>query len=95
MEEVGIRIHELRYFGSQPWPFPRSLMVGFTARYHSGEIRPDPAEIEDARFFAPDEMPPLPPGMSIARRLIDDFLERIAGRDGAASRRTSGGDATA
>ncbi len=79
MEEVGIRVGGLRYFGSQPWPFPRSLMVGFTASYESGEIRPDPVEIEDARWFPPDDLPPLPPKMSIARRLIDDFLDRVSG----------------
>lgn len=82
MEEVGLRVGRLRYFGSQPWPFPCSLMVGFTARYEGGEIRPDPAEIDDARWFAPDDLPPLPPKMSIARALIDDFLARTAASGG-------------
>ena len=70
-EELGIRIHHLRYFGSQPWPFPNGLMVGFRAEYLSGELRPDPAELEDARWFTPDDLPMLPSPMSIARRMID------------------------
>jgi NAD+ diphosphatase len=70
-EELGIRIHHLRYFGSQPWPFPNGLMVGFRAEYRSGELRPDPAELEDARWFTQDDLPLLPSPMSIARRMID------------------------
>src|SRR5512136_2294147 len=54
-EEVGIGIKNLRYFGSQPWPFPSSLMVGFTAEYDGGEIRLEESEIADAGWFAPDE----------------------------------------
>jgi NAD+ diphosphatase len=71
MEEVGITITDLRYFGSQPWPFPHSLMIGFTARYAGGEIRFDSKEIEDARWFHLDRLPEIPPPLSIARRLID------------------------
>ena len=77
-EEVGVAVEDIRYFGSQPWPFPNSLMLGFTARYAGGDLRPDPAEIEDAGWYAPDALPQLPPRLSIARRLIDDFLERRA-----------------
>ena len=73
-EEVGVRVGELRYFGSQPWPFPHSLMVGFRARWLSGEIRIDAKEIADAQWFRPDAMPKIPPPLSIARRLIDSFL---------------------
>lgn len=73
-EEVGIEIAEPRYWGSQPWPFPHSLMVGFTADYRSGELAPDPEEIADAGWFAADALPPLPPGLSIARKLIDDWV---------------------
>lgn len=73
-EEVGIEIANLRYFGSQPWPFPHSLMVGFTADYAGGELTPDPEEIADAGWFSADALPELPPGLSIARRLIDDWL---------------------
>lgn len=75
-EEVGVRIDNLRYFGSQPHPFPHSLMVGFVADWRSGDIRIDPTEIEDARWFAPDALPALPSRMSIARALIDDFVRR-------------------
>jgi NAD+ diphosphatase len=70
-EEVGVRIGELRYFGSQPWPFGRSLMVGFLARHAGDEIAVDGTEIEEARWFSRDELPVLPPRISIARRLID------------------------
>jgi NAD+ diphosphatase len=70
-EEVGIAIRDLRYFGSQPWPFPNSLMIGFTATYDSGEIRIDPNELEDAAWFSKQALPTLPSKMSIARRLID------------------------
>jgi NAD+ diphosphatase len=72
-EEVGIRIQDIRYFGSQPWPFPNSLMIGFTARYASGEIRLEEREIAEAGWFPADALPEVPPRMSIARRLIDWF----------------------
>ena len=75
LEEVGIRIKNIRYFGSQPWPFPNSLMIGFTAEYDSGEFALEEAEIAEAGWFAADEFPGLPPKMSIARRLIDWFAE--------------------
>lgn len=74
-EEVGIRIKNIRYFGSQPWPFPDSLMIGFTAEYESGEITPDEAEISDAGWFEPDNLPTIPGEISIARQLIDWFVE--------------------
>jgi NAD+ diphosphatase len=74
LEEVGIRIANLRYFGSQPWPFPHSLMVAFTAEYAGGEIALDDGEIAEAGWFAADALPQLPPRMSIARRLIDWFV---------------------
>jgi|SRR6185369_4033274 len=75
-EEVGVTLSDVRYFGSQPWPFPNSLMVGFTAQWAAGELQPQPGEIEDARWFHPDALPLLPAPMSIARKLIDDFLRR-------------------
>ncbi len=75
-EETGIEIQNLAYFGSQPWPFPNSLMIGFTAQYASGIIELEDAEIADAQWFSPDDLPLLPGKISIARRLIDDFLER-------------------
>lgn len=77
LEESGIHVKDIRYFGSQPWPFPNSLMLGFTARYDSGEIVLDDDEIEDARWFPADDMPPFFPGrMSISQWLIHDFLDR-------------------
>jgi NAD+ diphosphatase len=70
-EEVGIEITNLRYFGSQPWPFPDSLMVAFFADYAGGTIQPDPLEIEAAGWFLRDDLPLLPEPVSIARQLID------------------------
>jgi len=78
-EEAGIEISDIRYFGSQPWPFTGSLMIGFTARWAAGEIVADPREIADADWFAPDELPRIPPKLSIARALIDDFVRRHGG----------------
>jgi NAD+ diphosphatase len=75
-EEVGISLKDIKYFGSQPWPFPHSLMIGFTATYASGEIVMDDSEIEDAGWFTVDSLPPLPGKISIARKLIDGFIEK-------------------
>lgn len=75
-EEVGVHIHNIRYFGSQPWPFPNSLMIGFTAEYAGGEISLEESEIAEAGWFSPGAMPQLPPKISIARRLIDSYLGR-------------------
>ncbi len=75
-EEVGINVKNVRYFGSQPWPFPHSLMVGFTAVYNSGDIILEEAEIADAGWFTKDTLPNIPPPISIARRLIDDFTNQ-------------------
>jgi NAD+ diphosphatase len=74
-EETGISVKEIRYFGSQPWPFPHSLMIGFTASYASGQIMLSDEENVDAGWFTVDNMPSLPEKISIARRLIDSFLE--------------------
>ena len=73
LEEVSISVKNIRYFGSQPWPFPDSLMVGFTAEYAGGEIQADGVEISHADWFAPDRLPLLPPSISISRELIDWF----------------------
>ena len=76
-EEVGAEIRNLRYFGSQPWPFPDSLMIGFTAEYAGGKLRFEDEEIEDARWFSAENMPELPPRLSIARAMIDHFLKQM------------------
>lgn len=73
-EEVGLRIRNLRYFGSQPWPFPHSLMIAYHAEFESGEISVDGVEIEAANWFDIGELPRLPARISIARRLIDSAL---------------------
>lgn len=70
-EEVGIAVDGVRYWGSQPWPFPHSLMLGCRASYAGGGIVCEPGEIAAADWFEPDALPPIPPGMSIARRMID------------------------
>jgi NAD+ diphosphatase len=70
-EESNIRIKNLRYVGSQPWPFPRSLMIGFIAEYASGEIRVDSKELESAEWFPFDRLPNLPSEISISRALIE------------------------
>jgi NAD+ diphosphatase len=75
-EEAGVVIGDIRYFGSQPWPFTGSLMIGFTARWASGEIQADPTELADADWFEPHALPTVPPKLSIARELIDDFVRR-------------------
>jgi NAD+ diphosphatase len=75
-EEVGVEVGNVRYWGSQPWPFPHSLMVGFTAEWVSGEIVCDPTEIVDAQWFTRDALPNIPPRISIARKLIDAWLEQ-------------------
>ena len=79
-EEVGVEVGELRYFGSQPWPFPHSLMVAFTAEYAGGALRPDGIEIEEAAWFDAEALPGLPPSVSISRRLITSVAADLARR---------------
>lgn len=76
MEEVGIGIKNIRYYGSQPWPFPDSLMLGFTAEFSEGEIIVDGVEIEDAGWFTIDEIPDIPGNTSISGKLIRHFIDR-------------------
>jgi NAD+ diphosphatase len=77
-EEVSVEVGELRYFGSQSWPFPNSLMIAFTAEWKAGEIRADPAEIADAQWFDIDALPEMPPPkVSISRALIDATVQRL------------------
>jgi NAD+ diphosphatase len=78
-EEVGIDLADVTYWASQPWPFPHSLMLGFNARYAGGELVLDEREIVDANWYAHDDLPSIPPGLSIARRLIDDWVARCRG----------------
>lgn len=76
-EEVGIEITNLRYFASQSWPFPNSLMVAFFADYAGGELVLDPVEIEAAAWFSPTALPDLPEPISISRQLIDAALAEL------------------
>lgn len=75
-EETGVELAEVTYAGSQPWPFPHQLMVGFTAKHRAGDPSPRDGELEDARWFTRDALPILPPRFSIARRLLDAYLTR-------------------
>ena len=74
-EETGLSVENIRYFGSQPWPYPSGIMVGFTADYKDGEIILQAEELAAGAFFSPDNLPDLPAKLSIARRLIDSWLE--------------------
>ena len=74
MEESGIKVKNLRYVSSQPWPFPQSLMMAFMADYDSGEINIDPKELLDANWYRYDALPQLPPAGTVARRLIEDTV---------------------
>jgi NAD+ diphosphatase len=76
-EEVGIKIKNLRYFGSQPWPYPFGLMVGFTADYDGGELRLQKEELCEGDWFTRENMPDIPDKASIARHLIDDWLSKV------------------
>lgn len=73
-EEVSIEVDDIRYFGSQPWPFPDSLMLGFVARYEAGEISVDGTEIMEAGWFTRETLPQIPPAGTIARRIIESVL---------------------
>ena len=79
MEEVRVRVRNIKYMGSQCWPFPHSMMLGFHAEYESGDIVPQADEIEDARWFRIDDLPPLPANRSIARYLIEHYLAERSG----------------
>ncbi len=76
-EETGIEVKNIRYFGSQPWAFPSSMMMGFLAEYQSGVLKPDYSELSDARWFNVEEMPPVAPVGTIARALIEQTLAEI------------------
>ena len=74
-EEVNVDVCDIAYIGSQPWPFPHSLMIGFTTRYAGGDIQIDNNEIEDAQWFSIDNLPVLPTRISIAHHLIQLFIK--------------------
>lgn len=74
-EEVGLQVTDIAYIGSQPWPFPHQLMVGYTARYLSGDIHLDGLELDDARWFTPATLPELPPPQSLAHRIITTWID--------------------
>ncbi len=80
-EEAGIDVANVRYFGSQPWPFPHSLMVGFNADYAGGALKIQESEIVEADWYSHEQLPPVPKGrMSIAGWLIEDWITRMGGR---------------
>jgi NAD+ diphosphatase len=79
-EEVNVEVSDITYIGSQPWPFPHSLMIGFTTRYTAGDIQIDNKEIEDAQWFSIDNLPVLPTRMSIAYHLIELFINSTRNR---------------
>ena len=81
-EEVGVDVRDLRYFASQSWSFPHSLMIAYTARYAGGELVADPSEIADVRWFSVDALPDLPSPVSIARRLIDTTVAQLRADSG-------------
>jgi NAD+ diphosphatase len=80
-EEVNIEVGDIRYAASQPWPFPNSLMLGFTALYAGGDLRPDGTEILDAQWFSRESLPALPGNGSIARRLIEEWKKPGAAKN--------------
>ena len=75
-EETGLKVANIRYFASQPWPYPMGLMIGFQADYVGGDIVLRDGELRDAAFFTRDTIPAIPGKMSMARMLIDDWLAR-------------------
>ncbi len=79
-EEVGIVVDDLEYLGSQPWPFPDQLMIGFSARWVSGDLKPDGVEIAEADWFSPEAQPSLPNSGSLSRRIINKMFAELAGK---------------
>jgi NAD+ diphosphatase len=77
MEEVGLEVGELKYFGSQSWPFPNSLMLGFHAKYVGGDIVCQPGEIADAQWYTKDTLPQIPPKTAISGWLIQEFIDQL------------------
>lgn len=77
-EETGIQIKNLRYFGSQPWPYPCGLMVGFNADYNGGDIHLQQSELSKGAWFTKENLPTIPEKLSIARMILDDWLEKTS-----------------
>ncbi len=77
-EELGVKVDDLHYFGSQPWPFPDQLMIGFIARYAGGALTANPASIERAAWYPVGKLPALLPEVTLARRMIDRFASGLA-----------------
>lgn len=77
-EETGIKVKNIRYFGSQPWAFPSSMMMAFVADYESGELKPDFAELKDAQWFETTSLPHVAPHGTIARALIEETAQQVA-----------------
>jgi len=76
-EEVGLEVTDMRYIGSQPWPFPHQLMVGYTARYTGGTLRLQQDELDDALWFDVDNLPDMPPLMSLAHFIIKTWITEV------------------
>ncbi|MBW3697274.1 NAD(+) diphosphatase [Vibrio sp. T187] len=76
-EETGVDVKNIEYFGSQPWAFPSSMMMGFIAEYAGGALKPDYSELSDAQWFSPNDMPEIAPKGTIARALIEHTLLQI------------------
>lgn len=74
-EETGLTIRNIRYFGNQPWPYPSGLMVGFFADYESGEIKLQDEELSSGAFYSRENLPEIPRKLSLARKMIDAWLE--------------------
>lgn len=80
LEETGLHIRNIQYFGSQPWPYPSGLMVGFTAEYESGTLKLQDEELSSGAFFHRNNLPEIPHKLSMARMLIDDWLKTFGGK---------------
>ena len=75
LEEVNIKVKNIKYFGSQSWPFPSQLMLGYHCEYESGDIKVNTDELTDAQWFDIGNLPNIPPKISISGRLIASYLE--------------------
>ena len=79
-EETQLEVDDIRYFGSQPWPYPQGLMVGFTARYKSGQLRLQADELATGGWFNVHHLPTIPKPLSMARKLIDNYVRTITNK---------------